>query len=129
MWASQVSLWVKTLPAVQEEQKTPTPVLLPGESHGQKSPAGCSHWVAKSRSQQKQPSTHACTQRICISPSLPVHPTSPSPPGIPKLVLYVWGSVSALQISSPVSLFWIPHVSHVMQYFLFMTYFTPYDGL
>ena len=29
----------------------PTPVFLPGESHGQKSLAGYSPWVAKSRTQ------------------------------------------------------------------------------
>ena len=55
--ASQVVQWVKNPPAVQEtqemwvqtlgwentleEHKQPTPVFLPGESHGQRSPAGC----------------------------------------------------------------------------------------
>ena len=32
------------------EVMRPTPVFLPGESHGRKSLAGCSHGVAKSRS-------------------------------------------------------------------------------
>ena len=32
------------------EVMRPSPVFLPGESHGRKSLAGCSHGVAKSRS-------------------------------------------------------------------------------
>ena len=61
MWASQVALvvknplanagrrrgcifhpWVKKIPWRREWQ--PTPVFLPGESHGQRSLAGCSPW-------------------------------------------------------------------------------------
>ena len=56
---------VKNLPAMQERQvsslgwedapekemTTRTPVLLPGKSHGQRSLAGYSPWVAKSRTQ------------------------------------------------------------------------------
>ena len=34
---------------VRRRQWHPTPVLLPGESHGQRSLVGCSPWVAKSR--------------------------------------------------------------------------------
>ena len=33
----------------QRKQWHPTPVLLPGKSHGWKSLVGCSPWVAKSR--------------------------------------------------------------------------------
>ena len=60
--ASLVAQSVKSLPAMQETwvralaQKdplekgvTPTPVFLPGESHGQRSLAGTVHGVAKSR--------------------------------------------------------------------------------
>ena len=63
--ASQVAQRVKNLPAVEEMQRLgfdpwvgkiswrrawqPTPVFLPGESHGQWSLAGYSPWVAKSQ--------------------------------------------------------------------------------
>ena len=56
-WASLVAQTVKNLPAVQETQDRslgredaleegmqPTPVLLPGKSHGQRSPVGYSPW-------------------------------------------------------------------------------------
>ena len=59
-WASLVSQMVKNLPAMQETQVGslgqgdplrrewhPTPVLLPGQSHGQRSLAGYSSWAAK----------------------------------------------------------------------------------
>ena len=65
-WASLVALLVKNPPAMQEtcrrprfdrwagkipwrRAKLPTAVFWPGESHGQRSLAGCSHGVAKSR--------------------------------------------------------------------------------
>ena len=38
----------------------PTPVLLPGESHGQSNPAGCSPWVTQSRTRLSDSAlTHA----------------------------------------------------------------------
>ena len=37
---------VKNLPAVQQTQ-VPSPILLPGESHGQRSLAGCGPWGRK----------------------------------------------------------------------------------
>ena len=42
----------------------PTPVFLPGELHGQRSLAGYSPRVAKSRTQLKQLGTHACMLQI-----------------------------------------------------------------
>ena len=52
--------WVKSLPAVRgsgfdswvgkipwRREQQPTPVFLPGESHGQRSLAGCSPWGHK----------------------------------------------------------------------------------
>ena len=36
---------------MRRRQWHPTPVLLPGKSHGQRSLVGCSPWVAKSRTQ------------------------------------------------------------------------------
>ena len=65
-WASLVAQSVKNLPAMQETwfdswvRKIPwrrkwqtTPVFLPGESHGQRSLAGCSPWGRKSRAWQR----------------------------------------------------------------------------
>ena len=65
MWASLVSQmvkeftcnaggpgfdpWVRTIPRKKEWQ--PTPVFLPGESHGQRSLVGCSPGVAQSQTQ------------------------------------------------------------------------------
>ena len=59
-WASQVGQTVKNLPAMQEMQvrslgqedplgkeMQPTPVLLPGESHGERSLVGYSPWGCK----------------------------------------------------------------------------------
>ena len=72
-WASQVVQMVKNLPAVQDTQVQspgredpwrrawqPTPVLLPGESQGQRSPAGCSLWC---RTESDM------TERLTLSPS------------------------------------------------------------
>ena len=39
--------WVRKIPWDGKWQ--PTPVFLPGKSHGQRSPAGYSPWVTKSR--------------------------------------------------------------------------------
>ena len=50
--------WVGKLPWRREWQ--PTPVFLPGESHGQKSLWATVHRVAKSQTQLKRLSTHAC---------------------------------------------------------------------
>ena len=59
-WASLVAQLVKNLPAMQEtwvqfpvgkspwrRKWQPTPVLLPGEFHGQRSQTGCSPWDCK----------------------------------------------------------------------------------
>ena len=59
-WASLVAQTVKNLPAVREtwvqslgwedpldKEWQPTPVFLPGESHGQRSLAGYSPWSRK----------------------------------------------------------------------------------
>ena len=56
LWASLVAQLVKNLPTMQETQVQslgqgdplePTPVLLPGESHGQRSLMGYSLWGLK----------------------------------------------------------------------------------
>ena len=61
LWASLVAQMIKSLPAMQEtwvqsldqedplekREWQPTPVFLPGESHGQRSPVGCSPWGRK----------------------------------------------------------------------------------
>ena len=49
--------WVGKIPWRRAWQ--PAPVFLPGESHGQRSLAGHSHSVAKSRTSLKRLSTHS----------------------------------------------------------------------
>ena len=44
--------WVGKIPWRRKRQ--PTPVFLPGGSHGQRTLAGCSPWVAKSRTRPKR---------------------------------------------------------------------------
>ena len=44
-----LSLWEGLSPSFQRRQWHPTPVLLPGESHGRRSLVGCSAWFAKSQ--------------------------------------------------------------------------------
>ena len=45
-----------------EEEMQPTPVFLPGESHGQRSLAGYSLWGHKESDTTKQVSAHTHTQ-------------------------------------------------------------------
>ena len=60
LWASLVAQTIKNLPSMQEtrfdpwvgkirwrRKRQPTPVFLPGESHGQRSLVGCSPWACK----------------------------------------------------------------------------------
>ena len=42
-------IWIRVAELGRRRQWHPTPVLLPGKSHGQRSLVGCSPWVAKSR--------------------------------------------------------------------------------
>ena len=51
MWRLGFDPWVGKIPWRREWH--PTPVLLPGEFHGQRSLAGYSHGVTKSRTQLK----------------------------------------------------------------------------
>ena len=65
-WASLVAQLVKNLPAVQETQDPwdgkipwrrkwqPTPVSLPGISHGQRSLVGCNPWGHKELGKTEQ---------------------------------------------------------------------------
>ena len=46
------NLWVRKIPWRREWQ--PTPVFLPGKSHGQRSLAGCSPWVCKESDMTKR---------------------------------------------------------------------------
>ena len=50
--------WVRKIPWRRARQ--PTPVFLPGESHGQRSPAGYSSWDHK-ESNPAETTEHACT--------------------------------------------------------------------
>ena len=60
-------MWVKSLSWEDPPRRKwlPTPVFLPGESHGQRSPIRYSPRVAKSQTQLKQLSTHA----LCFTKS------------------------------------------------------------
>ena len=49
-----------------EEEWQPSPVFLPGESHGQKSLAGYSPWGRKEQKQLKQLSVHDNTINFLI---------------------------------------------------------------
>ena len=60
--------WVGKIPGRRAWQ--PTPVFLPGESHGQRSLAGTVHRVSKSQSWLKRLSMHACELYIYCWPSI-----------------------------------------------------------
>ena len=53
--------WVRTIPWRRAQQ--PTPVFLPGESHGQRSLVGYSPWGCK-QSDTTEATQHACTWEI-----------------------------------------------------------------
>ena len=62
--------WVGKVPWRRAWQ--PTPVCLPGESHGQRSLVGYTHRVTQNQTPLKQPSTHV--NKVFFSPS-PLHRT------------------------------------------------------
>ena len=101
--------WVRKIPWRREWQ--PTPVFLPGESHGQKSLVGYSLWVTKS---QTQLSSGHCAVLCCavvqspsLSSSLGPHglqhtrrPCSPPPPRVcPRSCLSPWWCCRAISSS------------------------------
>ena len=102
----------------------PTPVFLPGESQGWGSlwermpidglPSMGSHRIGHDWSDL---ATAAAAVYIYQSQSPNAQP--PSPPGIHTFVLYVRVSISALQISSSVPFFYIPHISDIIYFFSF----------
>ena len=49
----------------------PTPVFLPGESHGERSLAGYSPWGSQSQTRLKRLSTHTCMQKRKKKPTSP----------------------------------------------------------
>ena len=55
--------WIRKIPWRRKRQ--PTPVFLPGESHGHNSLAGYGPWVTKSQTQLEQLSMH--TSSVFIS--------------------------------------------------------------
>ena len=67
--ASEVAQWVKNMPAMQEiswvrkvswrRKWQPTPVFLPGESHGQRCLAGYSSWGCK-ETDTTEATKHSC---------------------------------------------------------------------
>ena len=54
--------WVAKIPWRRAWQ--PTPVFLPGESHGQKSLVGYSPWGLKESDMSEQPSTHMHARQV-----------------------------------------------------------------
>ena len=58
-------------------------------------------------------------QCIYVNPNLPIHPSPTSPLGIHTFVLYVCVSISALQASSSVPFFQIPHIWVNIRYLFF----------
>ena len=64
----------------REEEMQPTPAVLPGESHGQRSLAGFSPWGHKGSDTTEWLSTHACVhtrnvtfknfESVCYTPTL-----------------------------------------------------------
>ena len=108
-WASQVAQRIKNLSAVQKPQETwvwswvgkirwrrewpPTPVSLPGESHGQRSPVGYSPWGPWSQTRLKRLNTHTLPLNSAVTlpgshsdvvggrvPLLPAHSRSAGAP-------------------------------------------------
>ena len=80
MKSSLVAQLVKNLPAMQETQvqflgwedpwrrkRQPTPILLPGESHGQRSLASYSPWGHKSQTQFSEKQCNRHMERCLIS--------------------------------------------------------------
>ena len=57
-------MWVRSLgweDPLEEEMAQPTPVFLPGKSHGQRSLAGYSLWGLKELDMTEQAHTYTCT--------------------------------------------------------------------
>ena len=74
-----ISSWVGKIPWRRAWQ--PTPVFLPGESHGQRSLVGYSPWGCKESDTTEQPSTYThmqektqcCKREMGRGPGQPVH--------------------------------------------------------
>ena len=77
--------WVGKIPRRRAWQ--PTPVFLPGESHGQRSLAGCSWWGR--RVGRDWATKHSAEQCVYVNPSLPIYPPSPLPLSIRWLSTFV----------------------------------------
>ena len=73
-------------------KRQPTGVLLPGESHGQRSPRG---WKESDTTEVMQ--THISGASVCI-PISPRIPPFPCPLGVHTFLLYTYASSTALQM-------------------------------
>ena len=63
----RVDPWVRKIPWRRKWQ--PSLVFLPGESHGQRSLAGCSPWgLQKSQTQLNRPSSRIYSERQLLHP-------------------------------------------------------------
>ena len=71
----------------------------------------------------RSPGIHGINSVYMSIPIFQFLPPPPSPLGIHRFLFYICVSISALQISSSVSFFYIPHTSNIIQYlfFLFLT--------
>ena len=67
--------WVRKIPWRRRWQ--PTPVFLPGESHGQRSPAGSGPWIRKESTQLKWLSTQEYTDPLPRKPPPHLTPITP----------------------------------------------------
>ena len=79
--------WVSKIPWRRNWQ--PTPVFLPGESHGQRSRADCSPWVAQSQTWLKWLSTHASLHTLLHLSEISFLSESPLSKFRLKLVVFV----------------------------------------
>ena len=60
----------------RRRQWHPTPVLLPGKSHGQRSLVGCSPW-GREESDTTEATQQQQQQCVYVNPSLPIYPLLP----------------------------------------------------
>jgi len=99
----------------------PTPVFLPGESHGRRSLGGYSPWGRKESDTIER--LHSFTQCVSVNSKLLIYPSPLFPIDNHKFLFYVYDSVSGLQVSSLVSFFRI-HVQVILYVFLCLAFFT-----
>ena len=58
-------------------------------------------------------------QCVYVNPNLPIYPPAPFPPLVSMFVLYIFVSISALQTSSSIPFFQVPHICVNIRYLFF----------